>query len=200
MTAREPRRLPPWLGEATFQAALIVLSLLLALAADEWRDRRARAERVEVALAAIRQELAANRVAAARAAAHHRQIVDTLRKLDAVPPERRLAAFPGNVINPAAVVSTAWQVAQLSGAVADMPLPLVLALARVYDAHDYYARTSQAMLQMIYTRVFAVGYGEVTKSSGNMAGIINDMSNWERGLTAGYSQGIAAIDSMPRRR
>jgi type II secretory pathway pseudopilin PulG len=46
-----------------FESALIVFSVLLALALEEWRDERVTASRAREAVAAITAELQANRSA-----------------------------------------------------------------------------------------------------------------------------------------
>jgi Tfp pilus assembly protein PilE len=67
-----------WLPKALFEAALIVLSVLLALAVDEWREDRQRAERAEVALRSIRAELQENLQSVERARANHLAMRDSL--------------------------------------------------------------------------------------------------------------------------
>ena len=191
-------RLPSWLGEATFQAALIVLSLLLALAADEWRDRRTRRERMEASLTAIREELARNRVAAGRAARHHRTVVDSLRALEPLPVAQRRGRFPPNILGSADVVRTAWESAQLGGTVPDMPPALVMTLSEAYEQQATYVRMREALLGTFYQRFLEVGYLHVTEQPGEAAGIINDLRGWEAGLEQRYGRAIAALDSTRR--
>ena len=52
---------PGWLPRVLVESALIVFSVLVALAVDEWRDQRATATRPREAVAAITAELQANR-------------------------------------------------------------------------------------------------------------------------------------------
>jgi hypothetical protein len=65
-----------WLPRAVFESALIVLSVFLALALDEWRSERQTQQRVQEARSHLAQEVRANRdaVLAPTALAYHRKI------------------------------------------------------------------------------------------------------------------------------
>jgi hypothetical protein len=62
-----PRRWRRGLPRVLVESALIVFSVLVALAVDEWRDSRRQRVRAEAALVAILSELEANRAAIERA-------------------------------------------------------------------------------------------------------------------------------------
>jgi hypothetical protein len=117
---------------------LVVLGAALALAVDEWRDARQRAERVRVALAGIRDELRANARRVDTARARHRRVADTLGALAARGVRPTPQVWTNPMFNPALVTSTAWQAARETGALADMPLATVLRLARAYEAQERY--------------------------------------------------------------
>lgn len=68
-----------WLARVLFESLLIVLSVLLALAVDEWQDGRQRAERAEMALQSVRAELQENLQNVERARANHLAMRDSLR-------------------------------------------------------------------------------------------------------------------------
>ena len=71
-------RWPTWLPRVIVESALIVFSVLVALAVDEWRATRATEARAREAVAAITAELQANRSATERARDFHRGIHATL--------------------------------------------------------------------------------------------------------------------------
>jgi len=58
---------------------VIVFSVLLALGANEWRQRAARAATVQAVVETVRGEVVANRAEVERALAHHRKLLDQLR-------------------------------------------------------------------------------------------------------------------------
>jgi hypothetical protein len=72
-----PVRSRAWIGRAAFEASLIVLGLVGALIADEWRDTRERDARVRSVLASIRSELEADRKELAQAVANHEEAAIT---------------------------------------------------------------------------------------------------------------------------
>ena len=184
-------RWPEWLPKALREAALIVLSVVLALAVDEWRETRQRHERVRTALVSIRAELTENRRAIAKAGAYHQALADTLFAL-----ARAGAATPGDglfssgIIAPAEIVSTAWQSAQVIGATADMPYPTVLALSQAYHEQAGYERRKEAATQVLYGRALEGGWGAVMARYKDLAGIINDHASWERRLLTRYDRAL----------
>src|SRR5436305_4349221 len=112
---------------------LVVLGAGLAVAAEEWRDRRNEHKRTTYAVESIRAEIMSNRKKAEGARAHHLAMADTLTGYDRrheLPPER---VYFGGVFNPAHLLSTAWQTAHETGAINGLPYNVVLKLAAAYD-------------------------------------------------------------------
>ena len=73
-----PRCWKRGLTRVLVESALIVFSVLVALAVDEWRDSRTQRVRAEAALAAILSETEANRAAMQRARDLHQSIAPRL--------------------------------------------------------------------------------------------------------------------------
>jgi type II secretory pathway pseudopilin PulG len=69
---------------AIFQAALVVFGVVLAFAANEWREAAADRRRAGEALTSIREELAANRDAAAASAAYHAEKLSLIVELSSL--------------------------------------------------------------------------------------------------------------------
>ena len=125
---------------------LVVRGAALALAVDEWRDARQRAERVRVALAGIRDELRENARRVETARARHRRVSDTLGALAARGARPTPQVWMNPMFNPALVTSTAWQAARETGALAGMPLATVLRLAPAYEAQERYRALGEALV------------------------------------------------------
>jgi type II secretory pathway pseudopilin PulG len=96
-----------WIGRAVFEAGLIVLGLVGALLVDDWRDTRARTQRVEAALASIRAELDANHAALAEVIARHETLMVTLRELATAGRH-----YDGPILRPATISAVAWDAAR----------------------------------------------------------------------------------------
>jgi len=179
-----------------FESGLIVLSVLLALALDEWRGERRQRLELIFALESIRAELAENQGAAESAYSRHASVHDSLQSYASraeLPPAR---IYYGGMFNPAGVLSIAWESARESGAVERMPYDLRLALARVYDRQMRYRALGDALAQSIMSDVQRRG-GEAVFRDGyaNFLILTEDFANRERRLVAVYDSTLAALTS-----
>jgi hypothetical protein len=172
---------------------LVVLGAALALAVDEWRDARQRAERVRVALAGIRDELRENarRIEAARV--RHRRVADTLGALVARGARPTPQVWMNPMFNPALVTSTAWEAARETGALADMPLPTVLRLAPAYEAQERYRALGEALVVGIMHDVRRDGMEGVLRDRfGQFIPLAVDFGNREGVLLEHYQRALAS--------
>ena len=71
-----------------------------------------------------------------RTQAHHRSLVDTLERLAAAHRVPDVAVYSDGMFNPAPVTSVAWQAARESGALANLPLAVVLGIAPIYETQE----------------------------------------------------------------
>jgi len=175
---------------------LVVLGAALALAVDEWRDARQRAERVRVALAGIRDELRENarRIEAARV--RHRRVADTLGALVARGARPTPQVWMNPMFNPALVTSTAWEAARETGALADMPLPTVLRLAPAYEAQERYRALGEALVVGIMHDVRRDGMEGVLRDRfGQFIPLAVDFGNREGVLLEHYQRALASPTS-----
>jgi hypothetical protein len=134
-----------WAKQIPRDVILIVLGALLAFAAEEWRDARQRRSRVSTALMSIRDELRANLALVTRAREHHMFLADTLGKLASQHLQPSIEIYANGMFNPAIVTNSAWHAARETGALGDIPLAVVLAIAPAYEAQDRYNTLANAM-------------------------------------------------------
>ena len=174
---------------------LVVLGAGLALAAEEWRDSRQRAARVRAALEGIATELREDSVRVTEARAWHWHVRDTLEafaRQKALPP-REIYLY--GMFNPAKVSSIAWQAARETGALADMPLPTVLGLARAYEAQERYRALAQSLLVGIMDDVRRDGMDAVMRDRfTQFIPLATDFANREGGLLENYIQALSLLD------
>lgn len=174
---------------------LVLLGALLAIGADEWRESRQRRARVAAALTGIATELREDSVRVTEARARHLRILDTLQTYvsrRAMPPA---SIYNYGMFNPASVSSIAWQAARETGAVGDMPLPTVLALARVYDAQERYRALGDALLVGIMEDVRRDGMDVVLRDRfRQFIPLATDFANREEGLMRHYRRVLALLD------
>lgn len=186
-----PRR-RPWrrgLPRVIVESALIVFSVLLALAVDEWRDNRSQRVRTEAALAAILSELEANRAAMQRARDLHESIATRLQAMQesGTMPTRDEAS--SGLFRPARVISTAWASAREAGALDELPYDLVLSLSRLYGSQERYEQLSSQLAADIYMDLRRRGLDPVMREG--FAGfllLVADFSNRETVLVRQYDE------------
>jgi hypothetical protein len=201
--ATAARRFPRWLPRVLLESVLIVFSVLLALAVDEWRDSRNRAAAARVALDAIVGELESNRRAAGEAMRFHRSMNATLRAIAASRQLPSTEVAYGGMLQPARAVSTAWTSARDTGAVNDLPYPLVLQRSRIYERQATYDALTAQIAADIYMDGRRRGMEAVLREG--FAGFIaltHDFANREESLVRQYDQALAALGrggSEPRR-
>jgi hypothetical protein len=121
-----------------FESALIVFSILLALAVNQWVDARKQRALTEHALTAIRDELTGNADRIRNGLPYHRSLEAELRHQDSVGVVHRYTDFVrgapdwSGFKNPE-LDGTAWQSALTLGAVSNMAFDTVRALSRLYS-------------------------------------------------------------------
>jgi len=188
---------PSWLPRVLVESALIVFSVLMALAVDQWRETRATEVRAREAVAAITAELQANRKAAERARDFHRGIHATLKSLAS---EKQLPGpeiYLGGMFNPARLVETAWTAAREAGAIDAMPFPVVLKLSRVYEWQAAYRALGSQIATDVYLDLRRRGVEPVLRDG--FAGFIvltSDFVNREEDLLARYDDALATLATL----
>lgn len=129
-----------------FEAALIVLGVLLGLLANQWRTERAHDETARSALRAIRAELQGNHEQVERLLPYHQQIRDSLYVFSVrvtegenvvVTPSDMQRALPKGFSVPL-LQTTAWELAKQTGAVNHMDFEIATDLARLYGQQAFF--------------------------------------------------------------
>ena len=118
-----------WLPRVLFESALITMSILLALALDEWRGSRETQETVEQALANFVSEIRQNKARVDDAAPFNQGLRDVLERRHRNGDIGTSGEFINIVesYNPVVLQSTAWDTALATGSVAKMEYNLVSA-------------------------------------------------------------------------
>jgi len=130
----------PWL-ELGLEAVLVVVSVLLALGLNSWRERREHDEVVRESLHALRAEIVSDRKQVKDRLAYHLALADTLR------------AHPHHAVSlrPAFLLTDAWESARATGAVGYMDYRTAAALGKLYGMERLYRDLTLAALQGLYT-------------------------------------------------
>lgn len=128
----------PWLGKALFESALIVLSVLLALTLDSWRDSRARARSLEEARVSLVEELRFNRalLASDEYLPHHRKLHEIYDGMEVSgKTDQANDLFKGGV-HVAPLRDAAWRIFLTSDVASELPFADRAMLAGIYAGQE----------------------------------------------------------------
>jgi len=129
-----------WLPQVLIESALIVISILVALGLDEWREKREDAETARQALSNFISEVQRNQARVDDAAPFNKGLLEVLK-----------GRYEGSGIDsvdefvimvesytPLVLQSTAWETALATGSLAKMEYNLVSALSLTYSLQNRY--------------------------------------------------------------
>ena len=195
-----PLRWRRWLPRAVFESVLIVLSIFLALALDQWRAERETHQRVQEARAYLAQEVSANRrtVSAPTGLAYHQKIHDLLSEIvgserpDPAPMQRYQAEFRGvRPFNPQDVV---WSSVSSGDLAQNLAFSELFLLARI--------SSEQAQLEELHRAVFnallqpsaqTADPAYQRSQADSLRSYLNDVVHAERRLIELYDQALKAL-------
>jgi hypothetical protein len=169
---------------ALLEAGFVVLGVILALIANEWRQDVADRHRADVALTSMVDELEANRAAVAASHDYHANLLRELAAATAGPPP--IQVFSQGFVNPAQVLSTAWDTASQTGALEHIPYATVLQLSAMYERQDEYRNQAHTIGPIIYGEMFRGGAQAIVENYRNLASIIQTFLYREAQLIAAY--------------
>ncbi len=135
-----------WLPQVIIESILIVVSILVALGLDSWREDRNDEEFVRTALSNFEIEIRQNQTRVDDAAPFNLGLRTVLSQHYGVGDIDTVDEFVNmvEIYSPAALQSTAWDTALATGSLAKMEYGLVTALSMTYSLQDRYDRSTRA--------------------------------------------------------
>ena len=198
-TSKEKRSRIPW-TKILLESCFVMLGVLLALIADEWRQNRDDEKRAERALVSVVDELNLNRTAVTQSLTYHLELTQRLRQFEeqtrsgqtsAPTPDRDM--FQKGFLHPASMISTAWDSAKATDVVSHMPYDQVLTLAHIYDQQRSYADQSHEVEQLIFAKLFNDGYEAMLRNHTNLLTVIATFWFRECQLLREYDQAFQGL-------
>jgi hypothetical protein len=184
---------------AVFEATLVVLGVVLAFAANEWREARAQREQGRQVLAAIVGELESNRAEVAASLEYHTGRLEMLRTEPGDGWEPAARDFPRGFIAAARVARTAWESASETGALVHLGFDVVHDLSDVYAQQQRYEVQAQAAGDIIYRELFHGGMEAILVNHSNLANLISTFVYREQQLLTVYDAALTSVDAGPKR-
>ncbi len=135
-----------WLPQVTIESILIVVSILVALGLDSWRQERNDEEFVRTALSNFQIEIQRNQARIDDAAPFNQGLRTVLSQHYGVGDIDTVDEFVSmvEIYSPAALQSTAWDTALATGSLAKMEYSLVSALSLTYSLQDRYDSSTRS--------------------------------------------------------
>lgn len=190
------RATPSWLARVLVESALIIFSVLFALALDQWLQDRERTATAHAALLSIRSELEANIRTMERARDHHDAMRDSLVRYAGLNEPLPPRIYLGGIFNPAPTYAVAWESARETGVLGVLPYELVLELSRVHTEQARYRQLADALVQDIMMQVRREGTEPVLRDgSAGFISLQEDFANREQHLVEIYRAIVARLGS-----
>ena len=138
-----------WLPRALGESILIVLSILLALALDEWQEDEEIQELIDRSLVNFTNELTRNNSRIEDIKAYHQGVFQILQNRNGIADATSVIEFRNimDSMQPVVLTSSAWQTAVTTGALGRMDYELVSALSLTYNTQMRFDENYNSRLQ-----------------------------------------------------
>ncbi len=190
---------PVWLPRVLFESLLITVSILLALALDEWREDRQNAENIQKALSNFVSEIRQNKATIDDAAPFNQGLRHVLSKRQEVRNIESVTHFV-NIIesySPVVLRSTAWDTALATGSFSKMDYSLVSALSLTYGLQNRYQELNRTgMSELSSPQNLTAERLNITVY--NSIRYMEEVTRMESELGIVYSEAIAVVQSAIR--
>lgn len=124
---------PEWLLRVSIESLLIVLSILLALAVDQWREGRNNQELARQSLQIFAQEIEQNLAMMNDVVPYHMGLQQVVAEMAAEPDRSVDVHSIVEGLQPTVLLNTAWETALATGAFRHMDVNTVSRLSRMYS-------------------------------------------------------------------
>jgi hypothetical protein len=183
-----------WLPRVLFESMLIILSILVALGLDEWREERQNAENIQHALANFIAEIEQNKARVEDAAPFNQGLRHVLSRRQQVQAIESVSTFINIVesYNPVVLQSTAWETAIATGSLAKMDYNLVSALSLTYSLQNRYQQVSRTGM-MELTSPQNLSAEKLDLAVYNTIRYLDDVTSMETELGGVYSEASAVL-------
>lgn len=139
LLGKNPNRKIPW-TQLLVEAVLVISSVLLALALNNWNQNRIEENRAEQALQNIVNEIEYNAEVVKKAIDYNSSLIREMEE----DPNR------GVTLKPANIRDFAWETAQASGAVSNLEFPVISIAAEIHELQEGYKQQISISTELIY--------------------------------------------------
>lgn len=183
-----------WLPRVLFESFLIVISILVALGLDEWREKRQDDETIRQALISFASEIRQNRARIEDAAPFNMGLLNVLEQRHNEGDITDIDDFVNMIesYSPVVLQSTAWETALATGSLAKMNYEMVSALSLTYSLQNrYQIATSTGMDDLISPQ--NLSRDQMNLAIFNSIRYLNDATSMEAELSVVYGEATSVI-------
>lgn len=180
-----------------FESALIVASILFALALDEWQEDREIEELVNRSMASFERELKRNQARIEAVQPYHLGLHRMLENRIANDDIQSAVEFRNilDALQPAVLLNSAWQTAVATGVLSRMDYEVVAAVSLTYSTQNRFDEVYRAGNNALLAPVNFVGE-RLDVSVYNATRFIADVTAAESELIAFYQQTLELINAL----
>ncbi len=182
-----------WISRVLVESALVVGSILLALGLDEWSEGQDFQDLATLSLVNFEREIQQNRLRLEDVTPFHVGLRDVLANMDmggaAVPATTIRNILEG--IQPALLVSTAWETAVATGALGYMDYDVVAGLSRTYNLQEQLTTLRRSGMNDLLMGGFRTGETDLLIYTANR--YVRELTEAEQGLQVVYDLVLGLI-------
>ncbi len=182
-----------WISRVLVESALVVGSILLALALDEWNEDREFEDLASRSLVNFEREIQQNRLRVEDVTPFHLGLRDLLANMDAggadVPASTIRNILDG--FQPALLVSTAWETAVATGALGYMDYDVVAGLSLTYNLQERLVTLNRSGMNDLLMGGFRSGEPDLLVYTANR--YMRELTEAEQGLQGVYDLVLGLI-------
>ena len=185
-----------WLPRALVESALIVLSILLAVALDEWQEDQEIEELIDRSMVNFVNELNQNKSRIEDVSAYHQGVWQVLEGWNGSDETASIIEFRNimDAMQPVVLTSSAWQTAVATGALGRMDFELLSALALTYNTQFRCDDRYNSMLQNLLTP-YSLQEENLEITIYNATRFVADVSSSESELGAYFAQSRSMLSN-----
>ena len=182
-----------WISRVLVESLLVVGSILLALALDEWNEGQDYQDLATLSLVNFEQEIQQNRLRLEDVTPFHGGLRDVLANLDAGGAAVSTTTIR-NILEgfqPALLVRTAWETAVATGALGYMDYDVVAGLSRTYNLQEQLTSLSRSGMNDLLMGAFRSGEADFLIYTANR--YVRELTEAEQGLQVVYDLVLGLI-------
>ena len=183
-----------WLPRVLFESILIVMSIMLALALDEWRDNKQKQELVVRSMESFAKEIQRNKSLLEDVNPFHHGLTRMLQSRAGGKGYKSATEFRNIVrgFRPAVLINSAWETAVATGALGQMEYDMVSALSLTYSFQQRFNELTSATNNVLSTQARASD-NDMNQRAYEAARYVSDVTAAEDELLDVYQQALELI-------